>query len=136
MGTTFNNKMADQNILSLIQKWESTRGVGKAIICPIFKNKGDRLKCENYRGISLLNHAAKIYESIIERRLRVYADQQLGPWQHGFRANRSTTDMVFTLRRIMDKHWEYNKPLYIAFIDLEKAFDSVPRTKLWNTLDI
>ena len=44
--------------------------------------------------------------------------------------------MIFTLRRIMDKHWEYNKPLYVAFLDLEKAFDRVPRSKLWQSLDV
>jgi len=109
---------------------------GKSIICPIYKNKGDRMKCENYRGISLMNHVTKIYESILEKRLRVFADEHLGPWQHGFRPHRSTKDMIFTLRRIMDKHWEFNQPLYIAFIDLEKAFDRVPRQKLWESLDI
>jgi exonuclease III len=108
---------------------------GKAIICPIYKHKGDILRCENYRGISLLNHVTKLYETILEKRVRYIVEEKLGPWQHGFRSGRSTVDMVFTLRRIMDKHWEYNKPLYIAFLDLEKAFDRVPRTKLWESLD-
>ena len=108
---------------------------GQAIICPIYKNKGDRLKCENYRGISLLNHATKVYEYILERKLRDLVEEKLGPWQHGFRSNRSTKDMIFTLRRIADKHWEFNRPLYIAFIDLEKAFDRVPRGGLWSKLN-
>ena len=42
--------------------------------------------------------------------------------------------MIFALRIIIEKSWEYNKPAYIAFIDLEKAFDSVPRKKLWKCL--
>lgn len=41
--------------------------------------------------------------------------------------------MIFTLRRIMDKHWKFSKP-HIAFIDLKKAFDQVPRSKLWEAL--
>ena len=43
--------------------------------------------------------------------------------------------MIFALRTIIEKSWEYNKTLHIAFIDLEKAFDSVPRYKLWKCLD-
>ena len=42
----------------------------RSTICPIFKNKGDPLECKNYRGISLMSHAGKLYERILERRLR------------------------------------------------------------------
>jgi hypothetical protein len=54
---------------------------GKAIICQINKNKGDKLRCKNYCGISLLNHAAKLYE----KSLRNIVELQLGPLQQGFR---------------------------------------------------
>ena len=57
----------------------------KAEICPIYKQKGDYLKCENYRGMSLMCHVAKLYESVIEARLRRATEDKLGPWQHGFR---------------------------------------------------
>ena len=43
---------------------------GKAERCPIFKQRGDYLKYENYRGISLMSHVAKLYESVLEARLR------------------------------------------------------------------
>lgn len=60
---------------------------------------------------------------------------QFGPWQHGFRSGRSiSADMIFTLRRIIDVHWEHNKPLFIGFLDLKKAFDRVPRHHLWKPL--
>ena len=58
---------------------------GKAVICPVFKNKGDRAECGNYRGISLLPHITKIYERILERRLRCLVEDRLGEWQYGFR---------------------------------------------------
>ena len=51
--------------------------------------------------------------------------------QCGFRAKRSTTDMVFSLRQLQEKCREQNKGLYITFVDLTKAFDTVRRKGLW-----
>ena len=105
----------------------------KSIICPIFK-KGSRKECGNYRGIALMPHIAKLYERILEKRLREKVENKLGEWQYGFRSGRSTTDLIFTLKMIYEKSWEWNKNVYLAFIDLEKAFDRVPRRLLWNVL--
>ena len=107
---------------------------GQAEICPIYKQKGDYLRCENYRGVSLMSHACKLYESVLECRLRNIVEERLGPWQHGFRKGVGTTDMIWALRLVIEKHWEYNQPLFIAFLDLEKAFDRVPREKLWMAM--
>ena len=78
---------------------------------------------KNYRGITLLNHITKLYETILERKLKVLAEPQMGVWQHRFRPGKSTTEMICSIKSIMDKHWEFNQQLYIAFLDLEKAFD-------------
>ena len=45
--------------------------------------------------------------------------------------------MTFLLRQLMEKHWEYDTPMYLAFLDLEKAFDRVPvpRKNPWNAMD-
>ena len=99
--------------------------LGKTIIVPIYKGKGEKARCHNYRGIALISHITKVYERILEKRAREIIEPQLGEEQHGFRANRSTTDLIFTLRTIIEKSWEYNRPPYIAFIDLQKAFDRV-----------
>lgn len=120
------------------QLWLNSTNVedwAKIIILPFYKNKGDSSKCENYRGISLLCHAAKLYEHILEKRARAIIEPKLGEEQYGYRADRSTSDLIFTLRMVIEKSWEFNKPLYVAFIDLEKAFDSVPRYLLWKCLD-
>ena len=100
----------------------------KAEICPIYKQKGDYLKCENYRGISLMCIVAKQYESVLEARLRRATEDKLDPWQHGFRKGVGTCDMIFALRvrQLIEKHWEFNTYLYVAFLDLEKAFDRIP----------
>uniref|UniRef100_H3AD39 Reverse transcriptase domain-containing protein n=1 Tax=Latimeria chalumnae TaxID=7897 RepID=H3AD39_LATCH len=107
---------------------------GKAIICPIFK-KGDRLKCENYRALSLLPHICKIYERILETRLHTTVEEKLDQYQHGFWPGRGTINLVFALRMIVERSWEWNVPQYMAFLDLEKAFDRVPRKKLWEVLE-
>ena len=105
----------------------------KAIVCPIYK-KGEKSNCANYRGISLLSHVGKVYERIVEARLRWIVEHKLGNWQHGFRPNRSTMDLVFTLKIILEKSWEWNKKQYVGFIDLEKAFDRIDRNNLWRVL--
>ncbi|KAJ4434340.1 hypothetical protein ANN_22899 [Periplaneta americana] len=105
----------------------------EAIIIPIFK-KGDRRDCGNYRGISLLNTGYKIYSKIITNRLAVITENILLEEQHGFRKNRSCIDCVFSISQMIEKNREYNIPTYIAFIDYNKAFDTVNRQKLWEVL--
>ena len=52
--------------------------------------------------------------------------------QFGFVLGRGTTDAIF--RQLQEKYFAANKPLYIAFVDLEKAFDRVPRKVIWWAL--
>ena len=105
----------------------------KGIIIPLFK-KGNRRKCNNYRGITLLSHGLKILEKIIERRLRNIIEPQLEEEQYGFRPNRSTIDLIFSIRMLMEKYWEKGKDLFMVFMDIEKAYDSVKRVKIWECL--
>ena len=51
--------------------------------------------------------------------------------QFGFMTGRSTTDAIFILRQLQEKYFGKKKNLYFAFLDLEKAFDRVPRKVLW-----
>ena len=85
----------------------------KDLICPIYK-KGDKTNCNNYRGISFMSHAFKAYERILETRLRRYVEPKLGEWQNGFRPGRGTTDMIFSLKIIFEKSWEWNEDRCIA----------------------
>ena len=87
------------------------------IVIPIFK-KGDKRECSNYRGITLLSLPGTIFARVIERRCREIVEPQIQDTQCGFRAGRGTTDQIFTLQQAMEKSWEYNKPVYAAFIDL------------------
>ena len=110
---------------------------GLATIIPIYK-KGDKELCENYRGISLLSVTSKIFSSIINTRLYNWAEtnNKINEEQAGFRKNYSTIDHIYTLH-CMASNCLYGKKrskLYAAFIDFQKAFDTVHREKLWEVL--
>lgn len=110
------------------QEWE----VG--IIVPIFK-KGDTKECKNYRGITLLSVVAKVYERILEEKLRNKIEQQLAESQSGFRRGYGIQDHIFTIKQVSEKILEQNLEAHIAFIDLEKAFDRIPRHEVWRALE-
>ena len=111
------------------QQWKD------AIIMVLHKKK-DRTEYGNYRGISLVAHAGKILLKTIARRLSEYCERVriLPKEQSGFRLNRSTTDMIFVIRRLQELARKERVPLNMCFIDLTKAYDSVDRTLLWSVL--
>ena len=103
-----------------------------AILIRILKNKGDKTQCDNYCGISLLVVASKLFTRVILNRVQSLIDRQLLETQAGFRANRSTVDQVFTLKMAIEKSREFNRPMFMCFIDIQKAYDSVNRNLLWK----
>ena len=76
-------------------------------VIPLYKNKGDIQDCNNFRGIKLLSHTMKLWERVIERRLR--KDVSISENQFSFMPGRSTIEAVYLLRRLMglyrDKKW-------------------------------
>ena len=105
-------------------------------IVMVLHKKKDRAECGNYRGVSLVGHAGKILLKIIARHLSEYCERVgiLPEEQSGFRPNRSTTDMMFAIRRLQELARKKRNPLYVCFIDLTKAYDSVDRTFFWTVL--
>ena len=100
-----------------------------SVLIPIFKNKGDVQSCSNYRGIKLISHTMKLWERIVEKRLR--SDLKFSNQQYGFMPGKSTTDALFALRVLMEKYREGQKELHCVYVDLAKAYDKVPREEVW-----
>lgn len=96
--------------------------------------KGDLKECKNWRGVMLLSTAGKVLNRIILERLKVEVDERLREEQAGFRKDRSCADQIATLRIILEQSLEWNSPVYVTFVDYEKAFDSVAREVLWKLL--
>ena len=90
----------------------------------LFKGKGDSLECGKPRGLRLLEHTMKVFEKIIDARLRTLVTIMDG--QFGFRGRNSCSDAIFIARTLREKHLEKKKQLHHIFVDLEKAFDRVP----------
>ena len=102
----------------------------------VLHKKKDRTECGSYRGISLVAHAGKIMLEIIASRLSEYCERVgiLPEEQSGCRPNRSTTEIMFVICRLQELARKKRIPLYVCFIGLTKAYDSVDRTLLWTVL--
>jgi hypothetical protein len=101
------------------------------ITVPIYKNKGDKLQCKNYRGISRLCTGYKISTTVVNNRLKKYTEHIIGEYQAGFRSGKSTTDKIFTVKNVLEKAWEHNVEIHQTFIDFQTAYDSIRRNKLY-----
>ena len=110
----------------------------RGIILPFWKHKGEKLDCANYRGITLLSIPGKLFTRILLTRALPAIRSSRRPQQAGFMPSRSTTDHISALRLLIEKSREYRKDrlLYIAFIDLKAAFDTVDHTSLWKILEV
>ena len=102
----------------------------------VLHKKKERTECSNYRGLSLVVHAGKVLLKIVANRLGDFCEEAgiLPEEQCGFRPQRSTTDMMFVVRRLQELGRTSNTSLEICFIDLAKVYDSVDRVLLWEIL--
>ena len=74
----------------------------KSWIVSVYKGKGDAMVCGSYRGIKLLEHAMKVFERVVEARVRERVD--IDDMQFGFRSGKGTTDAIFIVRQLQEKY--------------------------------
>jgi hypothetical protein len=108
---------------------------GKGVIVPLFKMKGERDDCGNYRGISLLSIVGKVFCRVLNARLMLFVEEnELVDEQGGFRPGRGTVDVLYVWSEVVRGRRLEGKETFCAFIDVQKAYDRVWRDGLWKRL--
>ena len=103
-------------------------------IVVLLHKKGDKTNLGNYRPISLLSVVYKLFSKVLTKRLESILDENQPREQAGFRSGYSTMDHLHTINQLIEKTSEFNKSLCLAFVDYEKAFDSVETMAIINSL--
>ena len=96
--------------------------------------KGNAKECSNYRTIALISHTSKVMLKILQARLQQYMNHELPDFQAGFTKGRGTRDQIANICWIIKKAGEFQKNIYLCFIDYAKASDCVDHNKLWKIL--
>ena len=102
---------------------------------PLYKRKGSRKDPDSYRGISLIHPLSKLMSTIVLHRLEMDAEelQLRAKCQGGFRKHHHTEDNAILLRSVLQQ-CKYRKwTASVCFVDLRKAYDTVPRLLLLET---
>ena len=106
----------------------------RGLVVPIWKGKGSRQDCCNYRGITLLSVPGKVLAHLLLMRIRGHLLEHQRHEQSGFTPGKSTTDRILALRVLVERRREFRQGFFAAYVDLKKAFDSVHREALWDLL--
>lgn len=105
-------------------------------VVPIFK-KGDPKEVGNYREISLLCTAYKIYAEVLRSRLEEECERKeiIPESQGGFRRSRGTIDNIFVLSHLIEREKKKKDgKVFAVFVDIKAAFDKVDRKRLWEIM--
>ena len=110
-------------------------GLEKSVFIPI-PMKDNTKECSNYHTIALISHGSKVMLKVLQVRLQQYMNDELSDDQAGCRRGRGTRDQTANSRWVIEKAREFQKNIYICFIDYAKAFDCVVHNKVWKILQM
>ena len=122
--TLFNN---------MVKRRYTPQQLKDAVITLVYK-KGCRTDPNNFRPINLLSHICKVFITIIYERLKDNFVNFLPTDQAAYQENRGCIEQILSLLQLAEKAIEYNKPLYVVFVDFVAAFDSIEGSAIWNSL--
>ena len=104
------------------------------ILIALYKGKGAKTECGNYRPITLLFVPGKVFANVLLECIQPLINTNHHPEQSGFIASHSTVDAMLALRLLSDLHREFDGPLNVAFLNVKAAFDSINMQALWKAL--
>ena len=108
-----------------------------SLVTPIYKGKGNKSDCENYRPISIISNLAKIFEKLLYQRLLAFFVQEnlLPPSQFGFIPGSNTAAAVLHAVNKIKTGLDNGKLVTALFLDISKAFDCVDHALLLEKLE-
>ena len=144
---TVNNEMILEALLTYPEAFRHAmntllkHGVGvipwlTSLLVPIHK-KGPTDVPDNYRGIALISCLAKLFYAILNNRLMDFClrNEILSPSQLGFLAGNRTSDAHIILHNLINEYChKRNSKMYGCFVDFSKAFNRIPRDKMFQKL--
>ena len=117
-----------------MQKGRMPKEWRMGLTVPIWKRKGDVHDPGKYRGIKLLSQVLKLLERVLDAMIRRSVEGNFGEEQQGSRKGRGTAAGMYVLLQMVEKRLEIQGSMAMGFVDLEKAFDTVPRDVVRATL--
>ena len=121
------------DVFSTVWREERVPAEWRDAILVSIPKKRDLSKCDSWREISLLDTMGKLFTEVIQVRLQKVAGEVLPDSQCGFCRDKVCVDVIYFTRQLMQKTKEHNT-LFMLFVDLRKAYDSVPRQAPWLVL--
>ena len=106
------------------------------ILSPLHKS-GEKSDPNNFRGISVSSCFGKLFNKILQKRLEKFCvkNKIISETQGSGKAGSRTSDHLLIVKFLVDKYVKkQGKRLYVCFVDLRRAYDTVPRTKLFYKL--
>ena len=118
-------ELVRQPVEAVFRSGEIPKDWEVSYILNLFKGKGKALERGNYSGLKLTDQVMKLAEHVLVPLIRGMVD--IDAMQFGFVQERGTFDAIFIVHQLQEEHIVERKPLYFAFVDLEKTFDRVSR---------
>ena len=83
----------------------------------------------------MVSHCSRILLKIISKRMKPKMDEEINEKETGFKAGTGTRNQILNLKLFIEKNREYDRNIYLCFIDQSKAFDMVSHELLWITME-